>query len=335
MIRALAADALIGDSAPMRALRQLVETIAPTTLPVLIHGPTGAGKELVAALVHERSGRSGAFVAFNVCAIGESMFEDALFGHTKGAYTGALRESLGFLREANGGTAFFDEISGLPLPLQAKLLRAIETGTFRPIGASRDAISAFRLVAATNEDLEALVAQHRFRADLRHRLGGVVIPVPALSERIDDIPLLALDFARRARDAEISIDRDALALLQSTTWPGNVRELKHVVEVAAAFSGASIDARTVAAVLSGRTVAQVSPLPSVPHAERRALVDVLEGAGWDADAAARRLGVHRATLYRRMKRLAIVAPRATVAPSRAESHGSGATGATDTKSGML
>lgn len=328
MTHATTAGALIGDSGPMRALRSLVEAIAPTALPVLIHGATGSGKELVAALVHERSGRSGAFVAFNVCAIGESMFEDALFGHAKGAYTGAVRESLGFLREANGGTAFFDEISGLPLLLQAKLLRAIETGRFRPIGASRDAISDFRLIAATNEDLDLLVSQHRFRADLRHRLGGVVIPVPSLGDRVDDIPALALHFARRSRGAEVTIDRDAMALLQSASWPGNVRELKHVIEVASAFAIASIDARTVSAILGGRVASQ-EPGPTALQAERRTLIDLLERAGWDAGDAARQLGVHRATLYRRMKRLSIVAPRATVAPSRVESRECDTTAATN------
>src|SRR5262249_62317039 len=124
---------LIGSSTPMRQLKALIARVAPLRMPVLIEGATGTGKELAAALLHRDSGRTGNLVAFNVCALGESMFEDALFGHVKGAYTGAVAESLGFLREANGGTAFFDEISGLPLPLQAKLLRAIETGVFLPI----------------------------------------------------------------------------------------------------------------------------------------------------------------------------------------------------------
>ena len=320
-----AASALIGDSAPMRELRALVDAIAPTSLPVLIHGPTGSGKELVAALIHERSRRTGAFVAFNVCAIAESMFDDALFGHAKGAYTGAVRESLGFLREANGGTAFFDEISGLPLVLQAKLLRAIETGRFRPLGAARDAVSDFRVVAATNEDLDALVAERQFRADLRHRLSGIVIPVPALGERVDDIPALARHFARRFRNAEISIEPEAVALLQRAAWPGNVRELKHVVEVAAAFASDAIDVRALSPVIAGRAASCSAATPSALHVERRDLIDVLERARWFADDAAKELGIHRATLYRRMKRLAIVPPRATVAPSRGVSRVDGAT----------
>src|SRR4051812_33808831 len=227
---------LVGSSTPMRQLRALVATVAPTRVPVLIEGETGTGKELVAALLHRSSGRTGAFVAFNVCAIGDSMFEDALFGHVKGAYTGAVSESLGFLREANGGTAFFDEISGLPLPLQAKLLRAIETGVFRPIGAPRDVRSEFRPVAATNESLGALVEHARFRADLKHRLSGIVLRIPSLAERIDDIPELARHFARCATGVHVAISPDALLHLQDTPWPGNVRELKQVVDASVAFA---------------------------------------------------------------------------------------------------
>src|SRR5579885_564510 len=142
----MTADPLIGESPAIVQLRRLIETVAPTRLSVLIEGATGTGKELVAAQLHHASARSGSFVAFNVCALGDSMFEDALFGHVRGAYTGAVGESLGFLREANGGTVFLDEISGLALAQQAKLLRAVETGVFRPIGSARDARSDFRMI---------------------------------------------------------------------------------------------------------------------------------------------------------------------------------------------
>src|SRR5678816_48003 len=171
---------LIGDSFPMQRLRALIARVAPTNVPVLIEGATGTGKELVAAMLHRLSGRGGAFVPFNVCALPDSMFEDALFGHVKGAYTGAAGDTLGYLREANGGTAFFDEISGLALGLQPKLLRAIETRTIRAVGSSRDVTSDFRVVAATNECLDELVDAGRFRADLNHRLSGLVLTVPTL-----------------------------------------------------------------------------------------------------------------------------------------------------------
>jgi DNA-binding NtrC family response regulator len=171
-----AADALlIGEAPAVRRLRRTVERIAPSRLPVLIEGPTGSGKELVAELLHQRSGRRGELVAFNVCAIGETMFEDALFGHVRGAYTGASGDAPGFLREAHGGTVFLDEIGGLPPLLQPKLLRALETGVFRPIGSARDSTSDFRLVSATNDGIESLVAAGRVRADIAHRLSGFVV----------------------------------------------------------------------------------------------------------------------------------------------------------------
>jgi DNA-binding NtrC family response regulator len=296
--------ALVGDSAPMRELRALVARVAPTRLPVLIEGPTGSGKELVAAQLHRASGRTGGLVAFNVCAIGDTMFEDALFGHVRGAYTGAIGESMGFLREANGGTAFFDEISGLPLPLQAKLLRAIETGVFRPIGAARDARSDFRPIAATNDDLSELVRDGRFRADLWHRLSGVVLRVPALVDRVDDIPSLARHFLGAASGR---VTADAMASLMSRTWPGNVRELRQVLDAASVFANGAIDSAAIDAALSNRGADANSPARAL--AERSELVAVLESAAWDTGRAASELGIHRATMYRRMKRHGIEVPQ--------------------------
>jgi DNA-binding NtrC family response regulator len=320
--------ALVGDSVPMQRLREMIYTIAPTRLPVLIEGATGTGKELIAALVHRHSTRRGAFVAFNVCALGESMFEDSLFGHVRGAYTGAVTDSMGFLREADGGSAFFDEISGLPVTLQAKLLRAVETGVFRPIGAARDVSSDFRVVAATNEHLGDLVDRGRFRADLRHRLSGVVISVPSLADRVDDIPDLARHFAQRATGAYVTVDDAALDLLMDTAWPGNVRELKQVVDVAAAFSRGVVDVESVRAALSHRNERAMQVHESVidDRRERRELVTALQTMSWDVDRAAEHLGIHRATIYRRMKRHGIEVAR--VAPSRATMRQDGATNAT-------
>ena len=299
---------MIGDSAPMRRLRALIATVAPTRLPVLIEGETGTGKELVAATLHQQSKRTGSLVAFNVCALGESMFEDALFGHAKGAYTGAFGESLGFLREANGGTAFFDEISGLPLPLQIKLLRAIETGVFRPIGAARDARSDFRPIAATNESLSELVEQGRFRADLKHRLSGIALRLPSLAERVDDIPDLARHFLRCSTGVDTTVSLEALAVLQGTPWPGNVRELKQVLDAAAAFARGVVDVQAVETALAHRATAVAPPRIAEDLAERRELVTVLERASGDTERAAEMLGVHRATVYRRMKRHGIDVP---------------------------
>ena len=319
---------LVGESLPMQRLREMIYTIAPTRLPVLIEGATGTGKELIAALVHRHSTRRGAFIAFNVCALGDSMFEDSLFGHVRGAYTGALSDSMGFLREADGGSAFFDEISGLPLMLQAKLLRAVETGVFRPIGAARDVRSDFRVVAATNEHLGDLVDRGRFRADLKHRLSGVVITVPSLADRVDDIPDLARYFAERAFGSPLAIEEAALDLLMDTGWPGNVRELKQVIDVATAFSRGVVDVESVRAALLHRNERPLTIHERVidERRERRELVTALQNMSWDIDRAAEALGVHRATMYRRMKRHGIEVPR--VAASRATLRQSDATNAT-------
>jgi DNA-binding NtrC family response regulator len=299
---------MIGQSAPIRRLRAMVATVAPARLPVLIEGETGTGKELVASMIHTLSSRTAPFVALNVCALGDSMFEDALFGHTRGAYTGASSDSLGFLREAHGGTLFLDEISGLPVPLQAKLLRAIETGVFRPIGASRDSQSDFRTIAATNESLDDLVVHGRFRADLAHRLRGVVLTVPPLRERVDDIPLLVEHFVRRGDVNRTVVMREAMEMLQQRNWPGNVRELKQVVEAAAVFGGDVINADAIVLALANRTRTTDSADRSRELVARRDFVAVLERVKWDTGRAAEALGVHRATIYRKMKRLGIEMP---------------------------
>ena len=300
---------LIGDSVPMQRLKMMIAAVAPTRLSALIEGATGTGKELVAALLHRESHRDGAFVPFNVCAIADSMFEDALFGHVKGAYTGAGGETLGFLREANGGTAFFDEISGLPLASQTKLLRAIETGVVRPIGSSRDARSDFRVVAATNERIDDLVDSGRFRPDLAHRLSGVVIVVPSLEERVDDIPMLVDHFIRLARPTRPTpISRGALQALRDRRWNGNVRELKQVVDAALVFSRDVLDVDALDVVFAQRGRRAEAAVQAPAAAERQRLVKLLMSASWDTEAAARSLGVHRTTIYRRMRRLGIPVP---------------------------
>jgi DNA-binding NtrC family response regulator len=300
-------NTIVGDSAPIRRLKALIETVARTRLAVLIQGPTGTGKELVAAALHAESGRRGAFVPFNVCAISETMFEDALFGHVRGSFTGAVSDVPGFLREADGGTVFLDEISALAPTMQAKLLRAIETGVYRPVGAKRDAQSDFRVVAATNERLERLVEGGQFRADFAHRVGAVTLNVPALLDRLDDIPLLVRHFLNRAGSGHVEVDGDALAVLVEHDWPGNVRELKHVVEWSAAFSNGHLAPETLRAALTQRSTMRGSDPKAL---ESRLLRETLERHGWNTELTARQLGVHRATLYRRMKRLGLAVPMA-------------------------
>jgi DNA-binding NtrC family response regulator len=306
---------IIGQSPAIRGVRERVERVAPLALPVLIEGPTGSGKELVARALHLLSGRRGRFVAVNVCAIAEAMFEATLFGHVRGAFTGAVGDAAGYLAEADGGTLFLDEISGLSPAMQAKLLRALETREFRPVGARRDQRSEFRVVAATNEPMHRLVAGGRFRADLAHRLDGVSIDVPALAARLDDVPDLARHFATSASAAS-ALSPDALERLQRHDWPGNVRELKYVVERVVALAPADI-------VSAADVEAHLRHSPALPGSEasretdRGELLALLAGCGWDTSEVARCLGLHRATVYRRMERLGITRPpRASPSPGR-------------------
>jgi DNA-binding NtrC family response regulator len=298
---------LIGDAPGMRHLRTLILRLAPTDLPVLINGETGTGKELVAEALHTASGRKGQFVPINMCALADSMFESLLFGHVRGSFTGALANSLGFLAEADGGTVLLDEISGLSVSLQAKLLRAIETRRFRPIGAARDRESAFRVVAASNEDLNGLSARGTFRADLLHRLAGVTLRVPPLRERPEDIPTLARFFLQTCPNGGVEhvLTDGAKVLLSQYSWPGNVRQLKQVVErVAALASSRMISSGDVSgALVTGSTNLERS------DPRLHALVDRLEKTSWDVAQVADDLGVHRSTVYRRLSRAGVPRPR--------------------------
>lgn len=309
------AQFIIGESPAIRRVRELILRVAPTSLPVLIQGPTGSGKELVAEALHRVSGRSGAFVPFNVCAISDAMFEDALFGHVRGAFTGATQDRRGYLAEADRGTVFLDEISSLSLGMQPKLLRAIETRKFRPVGASSDRASEFRLVAAANEDLHGAARAGRFRADLAHRMAGIVIHMPTLESRREDIPLLVTHFVERARRREVpnanaaEFNNSAMRALQQREWPGNVRELKFVVETALAVASSSVIS---AGSLTEMTVFDSSSYSVVPSVEERVRLEtVLREAVWDTDRAAEALGVHRSTLYRWMRRLGMRVPNAS------------------------
>jgi len=297
---------LIGRSQAIERVRSLIRKVGPSTLPVLIQGPTGSGKELVAQALHLASGRTGSFVAFNVCSIAETIFEDTLFGHVRGAFTGAVGDTDGYLKESDRGTLFLDEISGLPLAAQVKLLRAIESKEFRPIGARKDHRSDFRLISATNDRLDHVVREGRFRSDLLYRLRGIVIELPPLSARLEDVPLLARFFARgqlNQHGAETQLSEGAIDALLQHDWPGNVRELRAVVQCAIALSECASVSRAEclrAASLSGDTRQLVKRRADLV-AQR--LLEVLEQTGWDVDATAILLGVHRATVYRRLGRL--------------------------------
>jgi sigma-54-specific transcriptional regulator len=302
---------LIGESRVMRELRAEILRFGPTRLPILVQGPTGSGKELVARALHAASRRQGALVAFNVCALNEGMFEDALFGHVRGAFTGASRDASGYLAEANGGTLFLDEISGLGLQSQAKLLRALETGAFRPVGGTRDRVSDFRLVSASNEDLLHMSSQNRFRVDLLHRIGGCVFELPSLSARCEDIPLLARHFVCEATGGAIEVSGTALARLQDSTWPGNVRQLRHAMDRLIVISGGvGIDVRHVESTL--RVKDDGGGGCSSDALLRLRLVATLRTHEWNTVLVAQAMKVHRATIYRWMNRLGISAPPAAL-----------------------
>jgi DNA-binding NtrC family response regulator len=302
VIDAIIEDLILGESESIRTVRRLIKKIAPRREPVLIQGPTGSGKELVAQALHAASGRLGRFVPFNVCAIPETMFEDSLFGHVRGAFTGAAGDSQGYLLEADKGTAFFDEVSGLSLAMQVKLLRAIETGEFRPVGARGDKRSNFRVVAALNEPLDEMLDRGRFRHDLAHRLGTFVIDVPALEARVDDIPVLARHFAERAehdRAPRPVLTPCALRALEQHTWPGNVRELRNVVFSTIALSDTSTITGEMIVQTLTRTRIGRSPDDRAGF-QKKELLKTLEACSWNTAEVAERLGVDRATVYRRM-----------------------------------
>lgn len=302
----VALSALIGESVVMREVRDLIQAVARTSLPVLVLGPTGSGKELVARAIHALSAARGSLVCFNAAALTDSMFEDTLFGHVRGAFTGAVSDHSGLLAEADGGTLFADEVASMSIVAQAKMLRAIETGEYRAVGAQRDKRSGFRLISAANDDMRLLVAEKRFRSDLLHRLAGVVIEVPSLAERRGDIPALARHYLTLESGRTLTLDDDAAALLAQRHWPGNVRELRHLMALVAALSGTRVTMVVLRRALSLRLESEVVLTIETP--ERRELSDALERHRWDTESAAGELGIHRTTLYRRMKRYRLTAP---------------------------
>ncbi len=232
---------IVGYSEAIQKVKDLIRKIAPTNMSVLIHGESGVGKELVAAEIHYQSQRSHCnYVAVDSCSLQEKLFESELFGHERGAFTGAERLKKGLIEGADGGTLFLDEIGEIEAPIQAKLLRVLETGHFRRLGGTKDLSADVRIVAASNCNLEQLSQEGKFRLDLYYRLSGFVITIPALRERREDIPLLVEHFLRHHRFSPCihkTMSPTALKELIAYDWPGNIRELKNVVERAIILSG--------------------------------------------------------------------------------------------------
>ncbi len=307
-------DLLIGDSRVMSDLRALIRQVARSSLPVLVRGPRGAGKELVAQALHRASERSGAFIAFNICAIPDPMFEDALFGHVRGAFTGAVSDAPGYLTEAHRGTVLLDEVTGVAPVNQRKLLRALETQRFRPVGGRTDRQSDFRLIAATNDDVATMISAGHFRADLADRLAGIVVDVPPLAKRMDDLPLLARHFVTAAQVRRLMhLSDDAVSELTRHHWPGNVRQLRSTIDRAIAVTeGPIIRRETILWALASSVTETVSPPDQIKSVfERRRLMTLLEDHDWNVARAAAALGVHETTVYRRMRRLDLDLPRET------------------------
>jgi two-component system response regulator HydG len=306
---------ILGASAPVRAMCDLIERAAPSDATVLISGESGTGKDLVARALHERGARrQGPFVALNCAAITESLLESELFGHKRGAFTDARESRPGLLVQARGGTVFLDEIGDMPAGMQAKLLRAIESRTVRPVGSDTETPIDVRFVAATNRDLESDAEDGRFRQDLFFRINVIQIAVPPLRARGNDVLLLAQHFLERAaaRNAKavVGLSPPAAERLLAYNWPGNVRELQNAIERAVALTAFERIApedlpdrirshRRSQLVVGGEDPTSLLPMHEV---ERRYILHVLETAGGNKTVAARILGFDRRTMYRKLER---------------------------------
>lgn len=305
-------EGMIGTSPAMREAVQLLGRVASVDASVLLTGESGTGKELAARAVHERSPRhGGAFVGVNCAAISPALLESELFGHVRGAFTDARSDRSGLFEKARGGTLFLDEVAELPLPLQPKLLRALQERTVRPVGADRELPIDVRVIAATNADLSLAVREHRFREDLFYRLNVIEIQMPALRERGKDVLLLALHFvdhfAHRMQRPAPGLSASCAAALSAYAWPGNVRELANVIERSVALTRASritLDdlpehVRVRKAPRGKSDVDDAGELVSLEEIERRYIRRVLEMTRGNKTLAAQILGVNRRTLYRK------------------------------------
>jgi two-component system response regulator HydG len=303
---------LVGNGPAMRALQACIDFVAASTAPVIVTGETGAGKELVARAIHARGSRRGApFVAVNTSAIPGDLLEAEVFGHVRGAFTGAVQSRKGLLMEADGGTLLLDEIGDMPIGLQAKLLRVLQFGEVRPVGSDRPHHVDVRVIASTHRDLPALVRDGTFREDLYFRLNVLPVVVPPLREHREDIPALAAHFlaescARAPQSPVRSIGADALRSLTEAPWPGNVRELASLIERAVVFgSSGSLRLQDLPPMPGAATIAMDTPWSfrtqapqTLRHLSRAYTEWVLAQTGGNKERAAEILGIDLSTLYR-------------------------------------
>jgi formate hydrogenlyase transcriptional activator len=309
-------EGIIGQSSGLRNVLQLVETVAASDSTVLLLGETGTGKELIARAIHERSRRKDrTFVKMNCAAIPTGLLESELFGHERGAFTGAVSQKIGRLELADRGTLFLDEVGDIPLEIQPKLLRALQEREFERLGSTQTKRVDMRLIAATNRDLETMVEQREFRSDLYYRLNVFPIRIPPLRERREDIPLLvryfAQKYARRMEKPVDSIPASAIQTLMEWHWPGNIRELENFVERAVILTrGTSLQfplGELKAALKSSSAMAEADQ-----RAELLRVLSATNGRVGGPNGAAARLGLKRTTLISRMKKLGITVPRGQV-----------------------
>jgi formate hydrogenlyase transcriptional activator len=305
---------LVGSDQGLREVWNSVRIVAPTDSAVLIQGETGTGKELVAKAIHEESlRRRGPYVKINCAAIPAGLLESELFGHERGAFTGAVAQTTGRFQMAHAGTLFLDEIGELPLELQPKLLRALQEQEFERLGSSRTLRVDVRIIAATNQDLAHMVAERRFRSDLFYRLNVFPISIPPLRERRHDIELLVHHFVRRfsqLMNKEVEqVTEDTMTALRRYDWPGNIRELQNVIERAMIRSCGpelAINPAELQCALSHRPS---EPVRTLAEAEKTHIIETLRRVGWvvgGRNGAAARLGLPRTTLMHRMQKLGIV-----------------------------
>jgi len=305
-------ESIVGASGALREVLELVRTVAPTNSTALIEGETGTGKELIARAIHEHSTRRRhPFVKLNCAAIPLGLLESELFGHERGAFTGAVARKVGRFETADGGTLFLDEIGDIPLELQTKLLRVLQEQEFERLGSTQTLHVDVRLIAATNRDLTALVSKKRFRSDLYYRLNVFPIPVPPLRDRSEDIPLLVMHFVRTFADQmgkQIDeVPTKVMNALVSHSWPGNIRELQNFIERSVILTSGNVLHPPLAG-LKRAAEAECLGAITLADAERNHIRKTLEHTGWvvaGPKGAAARLGIKRSTLYFRMQKLGI------------------------------
>jgi two-component system NtrC family response regulator len=307
---------IVGTSAEMERVFNLVRKVADTEATILITGESGTGKELVARAIHAGSSRkNGPFLAINCAAIPRDLLESELFGHVKGAFTGAVRDKLGRFQQADGGTLFLDEVGELPLDLQPKLLRALQEKSFEPVGGTAPVRLDVRVIAATNIDIDSAVASGRFREDLYYRLAVIPIHLPPLRQRKEDIQLLLRYFCDRHGARQVTFSRDALDLLTRYPWPGNVRELENTVERLLILRDSDTITAAYLPEKLRRTIPSGTAVVTLPDGgypleqlEREVVVQALERNQWNQSAAARFLRIPRHTLIYRIEKYGIMPP---------------------------